>query len=166
MAKYTNPFLREGLQAQGFTGFLTFGELWSGGITQVPDGGGVYVVLRENDDAPLFLDANPGGRFKGKDPPVSPDTLRDRWMAGAHVIYIGKGDTLRRRLRQFMAFGSGKPVGHWGGRYVWQCEGSENFVVAWREVEPPQTPREAELELLARFKASHGGRQPLANISG
>jgi hypothetical protein len=82
-----------------------------------------------------------------------------------HRAYVGKADRLRRRLRQFADFGAGKPVGHWGGRYLWQLEGSADLAVAWRET-PEGSPREAEIELLSRFRAAHGGRPPIANIAG
>jgi hypothetical protein len=37
--------------------------------------------------------------------------------------------------------------------------------VAWRET-PEGSPREAEIELLSRFRTAHGGRLPIANIAG
>jgi hypothetical protein len=42
------------------------------------------------------------------------------WVDGAEVVYIGKADQLKRRLTQFADFGGGKPIGHWGGRLIWQ----------------------------------------------
>jgi hypothetical protein len=121
--------------------------------------------LRESEAPPVFLRSNPGGRFKGRDPTVAMELLEGRWVEGAHLVYVGKADRLRRRLRQFADFGAGKPVGHWGGRYLWQVEGSPDLVVAWRET-PEGSPREAEIELLSRFRAAHGGRPPIANIAG
>jgi hypothetical protein len=103
----------EGLRTAGFEGFVTFRELRGGKIADVPQTGGVYVVLHPKPDRPVFLDASPGGRFKGKDPTVPVDVLRDRWNKGTSVIYIGKGDQLRRRIKEFMRFGAGDPIGHW-----------------------------------------------------
>ena len=72
---------------------------------------------------------------------------------------------IRLRLRQFADFGAGKAVGHWGGWNLWQLEGSADLLVAWRET-PEGSPREAEIELLSRFRNAHGGRPPIANIAG
>lgn len=44
------------------------------------------------------------------DETVDPDVLHGRWVEGAHVVYIGKADALRRRLKQFADFGAGRPV--------------------------------------------------------
>ena len=81
------------------------------------------------------------------------------------MIYMGLGSVLRRRLRQFARFGAGHPVGHWGGRYIWQIEGAMDLIVAWRNT-PNTQPRAEELTLLARFREIHNGRAPFANIGG
>jgi hypothetical protein len=158
-------FDREGLERAGFQGFLSIRELRATKCGVVPDRPGVYAVLRNVGSAPVLLDANPGGRFKGRDPTVPPSLLAARWPRGARVVYIGKGDRLRRRLGEFIAFGAGRPVGHWGGRYTWQIRGSDRFLVAWKET-PHRSPREVEIELLAGFRAQHGGHPPIANIAG
>lgn len=59
--------------------------------------------------------------------------------------------------------GRGRPVGHWGGRYIWQIAGSEGFVVAWAET-PGEVPRDVEVAMLARFRSLHGGPS-IANIA-
>lgn len=58
-----------------------------------------------------------GGFFKGKNPNVSIQELNSNWIDGEHIVYIGKATELCRRLRQYMSFGQGKNIGHWGGRY-------------------------------------------------
>ncbi|MGH2725100.1 MAG: hypothetical protein ACRDI0_12755 [Actinomycetota bacterium] len=131
----------------------------------MPRTAGIYVVLREEKGPPTFLTTNPGGQFKGKDPTMDPTVLEAKWVEDAHVLYIGLGSVLRNRLRQFARFGAGAPVGHWGGRYLWQLQGAMDFLVAWRET-PEAPPREEELALLARFRELHGGRAPFANIAG
>jgi hypothetical protein len=82
-------------------------------LNQLTSAGGVYIVCRANSE-PAFLDANPSGRFKGRDPSVSNEALRANWVDGAEVVYLGKANSLRRRLREFARFGEGEPIGHWG----------------------------------------------------
>jgi hypothetical protein len=91
---------------------------------------------------------------------MDPGLLRDRWIADTPVIYIGKADHLRRRLRAYLDFGAGLPKSHWGGRYVWQVQGSDALLVAWRE-DPEPLRREAIL--LAAFVRQFGAL-PFANL--
>jgi len=87
--------------------------------------------------------------------------LTSNWVDRAEVVYIGKADELRRRLRQFADFGSGRPIGHWGGRLIWQLADSERLLVAWKET-PGRIPREVEADLIARFRGIYG-KPPYAN---
>jgi hypothetical protein len=152
-------FSRAGLESIGFWGFVRFDELDD---ADVPKAGGVYAVLREVVTAPVFLDSNPGGRFKQRDPTVDAAHLAERWVASCSVTYIGKATNLRKRLRQYRDFGRGRPVGHWGGRFVWQIEDASEHVVCWKCTD--QAPREVEIELLTLFRERHG-RLPFANIN-
>lgn len=153
----------QGARATGFEGFVPFADL---PLAKVPPRPGVYLVLREAM-APTFLTQSTGGRFKGKDPSLDESRLRAEWLDGTQVVYIGKAsarkskaDGLRRRLDEYRRFGQGKPVGHWGGRLVWQLVDSDALVVAWKESE---SPSELESELLAAFVRDHG-RLPFANL--
>jgi hypothetical protein len=87
--------------------------------------------------------------------------LAANWVKGAEIVYIGKGDQLRRRLIQFADFGDGKPVGHWGGRLIWQLPASSKLRVAWLET-PGRDPRQVETELIERFRAIYD-KPPFAN---
>jgi hypothetical protein len=141
---------------------VTFAELEAELGNHVPAEGGVYLVVREGSAAAKYLDANPGGRFKGRDPTVSAEALRSNWSEGAEVVYIGKADNLRRRLREFMRFGQGAPIGHWGGRLIWQLADSAKLPVAWKET-PDQVPKNVETELISEFRDVFG-KPPLRTI--
>lgn len=161
--KFELVFKRVALENNGFQGFFTIRELRNGRIDGVPKVAGVYAVLRELDTPPMFLDKNPGGRFKRKNPTVSKEKLQSNWIDGVHVIYIGKGNQLQRRIQQYLDFGAGMPIGHWGGRLIWQIENSDDFIIAWKLVEVGETARNLELKLLDEFEKIYR-RLPFANL--
>jgi len=162
-------FTAAGLERRGWTGFLTVRDLEASKLGEVPESPGVYAVLRPLAGAPAFLSKSAGGWFKGKDPTVAVPALEARWVAGAELIYIGKATAgpsgrggLRARLGLLLRYGAGKPVGHQGGRYLWQVDGSEEFLVAWQVSDAPTTE---ENQLLSDFSAAFGA-YPFANIAG
>ncbi len=160
---------REFLQAHGFEGFKTMGELMDGARTQIPARKGVYVVLRESESAPRFLTEGTGGFFKGKNPNVSIAELEANWVEGTPVVYIGKAGgagssaTLQKRIDQYLRFGQGANVGHWGGRYIWQLADSRDLIVCWKTL-TNEEPREVEHKMIEDFKATHTGKRPFANL--
>jgi len=154
-------FTRAGLQRNGFAGFVSVRALRDGRRSEIPTGTGVYVVLRESTDPPEFLERSPAGWYKDRDPTVPVAVLRAKWVEGVPTLYIGKAENLRRRIRQLIDYGAGRPVAHRGGRYLWQVVGSDEFVIAWRE---NASPREAEQRLIGEFCAIYGKR-PLANLT-
>jgi hypothetical protein len=167
---YTNI---DSLRADGFTGFVTVRELRASKMAGVPGKRGdigVYVVLRIEREMPGFLEASTGGRFKGRDPNVALDVLRAKWLREAQIVYIGKAGapgksaTLRSRLRQYLDFGAGRAIGHWGGRYTWHLPNSESLVVCWKLM-PDSIPRQVEQQMIREFAATFGGR-PFANLNG
>lgn len=153
-----------------FEDFRTLEELRRSDLESVPREAGVYQVLWPFENLPEFLNASPAGRFKGRDPTVPRDTLIANWIPGEHTIYIGKAgtlagrQTLRSRLRQYLRFGQGEPVAHWGGRYIWQIERSDALVFCWHTT-PGIRPRDVERSLLAQFRGQHN-RLPFANLVG
>jgi hypothetical protein len=156
----TIDFSRAGLEGEGFVGFLTVTRLRASQCLEMPVGPGVYVVLCDSPAAVEFLTVSLGGHFKGRDPTVPVAELQARWPTGTPVLYIGKGDALRRRVVQLLDFGVGSPVGHWGGRYLWQVEGSDHFLVGWQQ---HSEPRRCEHELLTSFESTYG-QLPFANL--
>jgi hypothetical protein len=87
-------------------------------------------------------------------------------VPGAHVVYIGNPDVAAKRLKQFARFGAGQPIGHWGGRYIWQLADSDALLVAWHAITWSESPREYEKRLLALFGELGDGRRPFANLIG
>jgi hypothetical protein len=152
------------LRAGGFTGFHSFDALRAGLAVTIPMAAGVYAVVRQGQREPTFLRESCGGHFKGRDPTVPVVVLEQEWVPDAEVLYIGKADVLHRRLRQYADFGAGRPIGHWGGRYVWQLSDSGDLLVAWRVCGKGATVSELEAQMIARFKRAYG-RLPFANIA-
>ncbi|WP_208644989.1 hypothetical protein [Mucilaginibacter kameinonensis] len=152
----------------GFEGFKSISELFQSSST-LPDEQGVYCILTPINGICNFLEVGCGGHFKGKNPNVSLQELKRNWVLGSQVIYIGKAggegrkSTLRTRLRQYLKFGHGKPVGHWGGRLIWQIQNSSDLIVCWKSL-PSQEPREYEAELIRHF-VSRFGQRPFANFT-
>lgn len=159
-------FARSSLEAVGYVGWQTWEELRSTQLTVVPRAPGCYVVHRPGTDDPTFLPANPGGRFKGKDPTIPPERMVAEWVPDATAVYIGKADDLRTRLKAYARFGAGDPVAHWGGRLIWQLADADKLLVAWCPISTTQPARDREKSLLARFAERHDGRRPFANLTG
>ena len=132
----------------------------------MPHAPGGYVVFRPKTSAPTFLASNPGGRFKGRDPSISAERLQTEWVSNSQVVYIGKASILRTRLTSFAWFGAGKPVGHWGGRLIWQLADSAELLVAWCPLAEDGTAREFERRLLRHFAELYNGQRPFANLIG
>jgi hypothetical protein len=74
---------REGLEVAGFEGFQRLAGL---SPDQVPQVGGVYVILRPSREQPKFLPKSLAGHFKGRDPICvdgSTRTCMSRWSHGS-----------------------------------------------------------------------------------
>ncbi|WP_374100876.1 hypothetical protein [Arthrobacter sp. PvP023] len=154
------------LRADGFTGFQTFAEL---DVDDIPRAPGIYAVLKPPGHRHAFLEESVGGWFKQKNPSILEDALATEWVDGAVVLYIGKagaGSTgkrgLRKRIQEFADFGRGKPVGHWGGRLLWQLAESQSLVIAWKVV-PAEQVDAMEARYHAKFRSLYG-RLPFANL--
>ena len=52
------------LKSDGFVGYKSVGELMAD-HSRIPSAGGVYVILRQSDDSPEFLERGTGGFIGG-----------------------------------------------------------------------------------------------------
>ena len=156
------------IKQAGFLGFKTMKELIIDS-SSVPKNKGVYFILNPKNKKAQYLDIGTGGRFKGKDPNISVEKLKSNWVDNSLVIYIGKAGsetgraTLNSRLKQYLKFGQGKNVGHWGGRLIWQLKSSSNLIVCWKPL-PNEDPRTIEKQFIQKFKSKFSNKRPFANL--
>lgn len=151
----------------GFTGFKTVEQLWNDNSC-LPNNRGIYVIINPDCSSKKFLLKGVGGYFKDKDPNISLSELSTNWVDNCQVVYIGQAGgngssaTLKKRLKQYLDFGKGKPVGHYGGRLIWQLSNHKNLIVAWKAINT-NDPRNEEAILIQEFY-DYYGKLPFANL--
>ena len=147
-----------------FKGFKTIRELKES-CSEVPSSNGVYLVLRRNNQQPIFSISNLGGYVKvpNDSPCYSLSYLQEQYVNGTCILYIGKSTNMRSRLRSYMRFGQGKRASHGGGRAIWQMTDVDDFVICWAET--LENSRMVEWRMIQAFKLSHEGKRPFANMS-
>jgi len=152
-----------------FEGFKTFAELSEERCASVPRRPGVYLVLWCHSRCPRYLERSPAWWLRGRDPAVSVEKLKSKWVEGASCIYIGKAGhfpprkaTLRSRISQFERFGRGKSASHWGSRYIWQIQVARSLLVCWFPT-PADSPSDFERKFLCQFRLEYGCL-PFGNI--
>ena len=165
-SKAAVTFDRKHLEAMGFEGFVRLSDLLVA-PRQAPDACGIYVVVRRSGGTPSFLEESPGGRFKDHDPSYPMRRLREKWVSGAKIIYVGKAGptrrrTLRRRINEFLRFGSGEPIAHRGGRAIWHLQDVLTYKIAWRVCDRGD-PRIHEKRLLREFEKAYS-KLPFGNF--
>ena len=154
------------IKEKGFRGFNAIKSLWND-KTSIPKTKGVYLVLDPNSK-PDFINPGVGGFFKGNDPNVAIAELNSNFVLGSLVVYIGKAGgptskaTLHSRLGQYLRFGQGKKVGHWGGRLIWQLKNHRELLFCWRTTQSDD-PRGIEKILINDYIKQHG-KKPFANL--
>jgi hypothetical protein len=155
-----HQFTIDHLKDLGLIGFAPLAGLPKG-CRSLPAEPGVYVVVCDPASTHGYLDRSVGGRFNGQDGTVDVPTLIDAWVPGPNCLYIGQTTTrLRSRVDRLVAYGRGEPVGHRGGRYLWQLQQHRELLIAWRV---DDDPIRAESELLDAFEARYG-RLSFANL--
>ena len=102
------------------------------------------------------------GKVKITNPNVPVSELENNWVNNTCVVYIGKATTLSKRISQYLRFGDGENIGHWGGRLIWQIKDSKDLQLCWKPVDT--NPREEEKRLIADFKRQYDGKRPFANL--
>ncbi len=155
------------LRDEGFEGFHAAAALRRSGCLEVPVERGVYIVVRDTDEAPAFMARSVGGRYRQQDPTEKVEALQARWVPGARLLYVGRAagpgvrSLLQQRVKRLLRFGQGRAIAHRGGRFVWQLADHASLRIAWRTT-PDGEPAAVEAALLADFVRLHGA-PPFAN---
>ena len=116
---------------------------------------GVYIVTITDDTDACT------GRKKALIHPEYATKLRERWLPGEVVLYIGMTTRpLRKRLGEFYRHRLGDPGPHVGGECIKALKNLTELHIFWAE---HCDPARAEEAMLRRFKQSAHGRLPFAN---
>lgn len=156
----------EEIKKDGFKGFKRVKDLRENSLF-IPQDKGVYLVLKPRDMDVKFLETGTGGHTKGN-PNVSIDKLKAKWIEDTLVLYVGQTGsksedrTLYERIDELLRFGQGENIGHWGGRYLWQINHSEELVICWKEMKD-EDPEEIKNQLLWDFESEYS-KLPFANL--
>ncbi|RLD84403.1 MAG: hypothetical protein DRJ10_01305 [Bacteroidetes bacterium] len=157
----------EDLKRNGFKGFKKVNDLWNN-RSDIPKEKGVYLVLDPNFNKPEYIIPGVGGFFKNRNPNVPNAELERNFVPNSLVVYIGKAGsltgnaTLHSRLGQYLRFGQGKKVGHWGGRYIWQLKKYQELIFCWKPT-PGVEPRNVEVSIMNNYSDQFYMR-PFANL--
>jgi hypothetical protein len=127
---------------------------------------GIYLVRRSDDRPPDFLPTAGKATHAEVAPP---ELLARKWQAivarkATDVLYVGRGTSLRERLRLLAMFGAGRVDNHKGGEWLWQIDRIEASKVVL--ITCPRGKQAAfENSFLQLFEKDHGA-YPLANRKG
>ena len=156
----------KGLRAQGFEGFIRIGDLT---LQDIPPAPGIYAVVWDGEGLPPVAEMSVGGWFKKRNPSVSHAEASSRLIPGVQLLYLGKAGVgtranrgLRKRIGEYLRFGQGEPIGHWGGRLIWQVEDPSQLRIAWKIIDGTDPELVEKAHLLA-FKEEFG-QLPYANL--
>ncbi len=136
------------------------------GWTDIPKCQGVYVVYWTLTKPPTFAGTSGMATYAT---PTLPAVLRAKWerihtKSATNIIYIGKANSIRTRVRTLARFGVGKSDKHKGGEWMWQVS---KITTARVVVQTCPYGRQVGFEnwLLDEFRRQHGD-WPLANREG
>ncbi len=134
--------------------------------TDLPKRSGVYIVSWPLEEQPSFR-PNTGDAYYAV--PADRYALQMKWeRIHAHyptdILYIGKADSIKSRVRLLARFGAGRARSHHGGEWMWQIDGIGNALLTVQSC-PPGMHHGFENWLLERFHHEHGD-YPLANRVG
>ena len=161
---------KDGLMAQGFTGFQTIRNLQRNGLPRSEELNrhGIYAVVSSPSYSPEFIGPDGARRNRNVITPWSFEKLSQKWVPGVQVLYFGmagtreRRGTLRRRIGDLTRHCMGKTTKqgpHKGGELLWQLSGYEDFELGYLPTEEP----ESEERRLINIFLEKTGKLPFAN---
>lgn len=132
----------------------------------IPPAPGIYLVLWSLNEPPQFSKETRKATYTN---PLDPKKLQEKWIricaySPTDIIYIGKADSLRRRVRALARFGIGRAKNHRGGEWIWQIS---RIITASVMVQscPISKQNSFENSLLEKFYKEHH-EFPIGNRKG
>ena len=122
---------------------------------------GIYIIVRPEKMQDILLEqTSNAGKYKGKDPTVNIEKLKQKLLVQADILYLGKSEgSVEKRMQQHIEFWNGKPISAWGGRSIAQIQHFEDLEVWYL---PCDNPKEMESALLNDFETKYN-QLPFAN---
>lgn len=122
---------------------------------------GIYIIVRPEKMQDILLNqTSNAGKYKGKDPTVNIEKLKQKLLVQADILYLGKSEgSVEKRMQQHIEFWNGKPISAWGGRSIAQIQHFEDLEVWYL---PCDNPKEMESALLNDFETKYN-QLPFAN---
>lgn len=132
----------------------------------LPRGSGIYIVFMPKGIHPQFQQTT-GNAIYCNPTPIA--VLEEKWKSinrkvKTDIVYIGKADDLKSRVRSLARFGAGKARNHKGGEWMWQISNLNQAKIRIITC-PPGKQIPFEKWLLDTFYSQHGN-WPLANREG
>jgi len=134
----------------------------STGCESVSNQPGVYMVVK-SWPGKSFLESTAGTNLGKRDEKVTREYLDLQWVENTSVLYIGKAVNLRRRIKQYMDFGSRRGENHAGGRLIWWLRDYHRLLIFHKVLPLDTSPRKEEKKLLEKFEQQYG-KLPFANL--
>jgi hypothetical protein len=161
---------KEGLTAQGFTGFQTIREIQRNGLPRSVELNqhGIYAVVSSRGYSPEFIGPDRARRNCNVIRPWSFEKLGEKWVPEVEVLYFGMAGTrvhrgtLRKRIGDLTRHCMGKTTKqgpHRGGELLWQLEGYTDFELGYLPTEEP----ESEERRLINIFLEKTGKPPFGN---
>ncbi len=125
---------------------------------------GIYmIVLPDNFGKIGFEKQSKLKIWRGEEVSVPVETLQEKWVENAEVLYIGKCSsktkTAKKLVLKHIAFWNGKNVSAYGGKVIGQIQNFDNLQVWYLECDNPSQMKD---RLLNAFEEQYGNL-PFAN---
>ncbi|MFC2053478.1 hypothetical protein ACFLV7_04150 [Chloroflexota bacterium] len=132
----------------------------------IPKLPGIYAVYWPTSEKLAFQNHSGQAQYATT---VDPMILESKWnricqYGSTDIIYIGKGDNLKKRIRYLIRFGIGVAKNHEGGEWMWQIS---NIAASKLMIQTCPKGKQIAFEnaLLEKFYIDHDDF-PLANRKG